>query len=433
MGDWRTYYNEHLMTADKAVQYIKSGDRVINSHMGGAPQVLVDAMVRNHDAYKNVEICSMLTCDGIEYAKEEYRENFHMNPWFVGKPSAKALLDGYGDFTPTHFSEVPYLIRTSMKPDVALITVSEPDEHGYVSLGLSTDYMMESCKLAKTVIAEVNKQCPRLNGDTFLHVTEIQCFVESDRPITPAPITKITEVEKAIGYNCAELIGDGACLQLGLGAIPDAVLGFLEDKKDLGVHSEIIGDGVKHLCELGVINGSRKELNRGKVVATSLYGTKDLFDYANNNPMFELYPVDYTNDVRIISQHSNMVSINSCVEIDMTGQVCSESIGPRQLSGIGGQVDFVRGAKMSKGGKSIIACYATAKGGTISKIVPTLKAGTIVTTSRTDVDYVVTEFGVAHMRGSSLRKRAQELINIAHPDFREQLRDEYKKVYGLPV
>ena len=349
------------------------------------------------------------------------------------KPSAKALLHGYGYFTPTHFSEVPYLIRTSMKPDVALITVSEPDEHGYVSLGLSTDYMMESCKLAKTVIAEVNKQCPRLNGDTFLHVTEIQCFVESDRPITPAPITKITEVEKAIGYNCAELIGDGACLQLGLGAIPDAVLGFLEDKKDLGVHSEIIGDGVKHLCELGVINGSRKELNRGKVVATSLYGTKDLFDYANNNPMFELYPVDYTNDVRIISQHSNMVSINSCVEIDMTGQVCSESIGPRQLSGIGGQVDFVRGAKMSKGGKSIIACYATAKGGTISKIVPTLKAGTIVTTSRTDVDYVVTEFGVAHMRGSSLRKRAQELINIAHPDFREQLRDEYKKAYGLPV
>lgn len=433
MQDWKAYYNDHKMTAEEAVTHIKNGDRVVNSHLGGAPIPIVEALVKNYAAYEGLEFSSMLTSDGIPYADEKYKDHFHMNPWFVGKLSAKALADGYGDFTPSHFSEVPSLLRTVMKPDVALIQVSPPDEHGYVSLGISTDYAIVAARLARTVIAEVNAQCPRLYGDTLMHVTEIECFVETDREIPAAPTPEITEVERAIGNNCAELIHDGDCLQLGIGAIPDAVLGFLDDKKELGVHSEIIGDGVKHLCELGVCTGSRKELHRGKVVATSLNGSKELFRYANSNPVFELYPVDYTNDVRIISQHSNMVSINSCVEVDLTGQVCSEAVGPRQISGIGGQVDFVRGAKMSKGGRSIIACYSTAKGGTISKIVPALKMGTPVTTSRTDVDYVITEYGIAHLRGKTLRQRARELIAIAHPDFRGELREQYKKIYNWEI
>lgn len=430
MQDWKAYYKDHKMTAQEAVTHIKSHDRVINSHLGGAPLPIIEAMLNNHAAYEKVEICCMLTSDGIPYAQEQYKDNFHMNPWFVSGNSAKALAGNYGDFTPTHFSEIPGLLRTTMKPDVALVQVSPPDEHGYVSLGLSTDYMLESVKLARTVIAEVNAQCPRLFGPAMIHVSELDCIVETDRPIPPAPVTQITDVERAIGSFCAELIGDGACLQIGIGAIPDAVLGFLGEKKDLGIHSEIIGDGVKHLVEQGVINGSRKTLNRGKVVCTSLYGTDQLYRLADNNPTFELHPVDYTNDPRIISQNHNVVSINSCVEVDLTGQVCSEAVGPRQISGIGGQVDFVRGAKMSPGGKSIIACYSTAKGGTISKIVAALRPGTPVTTSRTDVDYVVTEFGVAPMRGRSLRERARSLIAVAHPDFRQELREQYKSVYG---
>lgn len=226
------------------------------------------------------------------------------------------------------------------------------------------------------------------------------------------------------------MIKDGDCLQMGIGAIPDAILGFLGDKKGLGIHSEIIGDGVRHLCETGVITGENKEIETGKIVCTSLYGTKALFDYANNNPKFELHPVDYTNDPRVISQISNMVSINSCVEVDLTGQVCAEAVGTRQISGIGGQVDFVRGAKMSKGGRSIIACYSTAKNGTISKIVPRLGAGTPVTTSRTDVDYIITEYGIAEMRGQNLRQRAKNLINVAHPKFREELWEAYREMYG---
>lgn len=428
--DWKKLYRERTMSAQEAVTHIRSGDRVVNSHLVGAPLPVIDAMIKNYQAYENVEISCMLTSDGQPYAEETYKGHFRMNPWFIGKNSAKALEGNYGDFTPSHFSEVPYLLRNMMKPDVALIQVSPPDEAGYVSLGLSTDYSIVAARMARTVIAEVNKKCPRLYGDTKLHVSQIECFVETDREVPPAPVTAITEVEKAVGGYCAELIRDGDCLQMGIGAIPDALLGFLDNKKRLGVHSEIIGDGVQNLYAKGIITGESKEIETGKIVATSLYGTRNLLDCANNNPDFELYPVDYTNDVRIISKISNMVSINSCVEVDLTGQVCAEAIGTRQISGIGGQVDFVRGAKMSEGGRSIIACYSTAKGGSISRIVPMLGAGTPVTTSRTDVDYIVTEYGIAPMRGRTLRARAQALINIAHPDFRDRLKSEYRKLYG---
>lgn len=428
--DWKKLYRERTMSAQEAVTHIRSGDRVVNSHLVGAPLPVIEAMVQNFAAYQNVEISCMLTSDGQPYAEEKYKGHFRMNPWFIGKTSAKALEGNYGDFTPSHFSEVPYLLRNMMKPDVALIQVCPPDEEGYVSLGLSTDYSIVAARLARTVIAEVNQKCPRLHGDTKLHVSQIECFVETDREVPPAPITAITEVEKAVGGYCAELIHDGDCLQMGIGAVPDALLGFLDNKRGLGIHSEIIGDGVANLYAKGVITGENKEIETGKIVATSLYGTRSLLDCANNNPDFELYPVDYTNDVRVISKISNMVSINSCVEVDLTGQVCAEAIGTRQISGIGGQVDFVRGAKMSEGGRSIIACYSTAKGGTISRIVPMLGAGTPVTTSRTDVDYIVTEYGIAPMRGRTLRARARALINIAHPDFRDRLKAEYRKLYG---
>lgn len=432
MENWRTLYQQRLMSADEAVTHIHSGDRVINSHLAGAPLPIVEAMCRNYQAYDRVEIACMLTTDDQPYAQERYKGHFWMNPWFVGKTSAQALAGHYGDFTPCHFSQIPDLLRTAMKPDVALIMCSPPDEEGYVSLGISTDYAIVAARLAPTVIAEVNAQCPRMHGDSRLHVSDLTCIVETDREIPGAAPTRITPVEQAIGGYCAEMIREGDCLQMGIGAIPDAMLGFLESKRGLGIHSEIIGDGVKHLHERGVITGEHKEIETGKVVCTSLHGSRVLWDYVSGNPDFELYPVDYTNDPRVIAQISNMVSINSCVEVDLTGQVNAEAVGGRQISGIGGQVDFIRGARMSKGGRSIIACYATAKGGAVSKIVPALSAGTPVTTSRCDVDYVVTEYGIACMRGASLRQRAQRLIAVAHPDFRDELKAAYRKLYGEP-
>lgn len=430
MSDWKQLYTERKMTAEEAIKHIKNGDRVVIAHLVGAPQPIVDALAEHCEDYRDIKISQMLTNDGQPYADPKVKGHFLLRPMFVGKGNGRAVAEGYGDLIPTHFSDVPYLFENINKPDVALIQVCPPDEDGYVYMGLTADYTYSAAKNARTVIAEVNKQCPRVFGDTKLHVSEIECLVESDRPVVEIPPTVITETERKIAGYCAELVDDGACLQLGIGAIPDAVLGLLEDKKDLGIHSEIIGDGVQRLYEKGVINCSRKEIDTGKIVTTTLFGSKALLNFANNNPVIELRTVDYTNDVRVISQISNMVSINSCVEIDMMGQVASESVGMRQISGSGGQVDFVRGAKMSKGGKSIMACYSTAKGGTISKIVPIMQPGTPITTLRNDVDYVVTEYGIAHMRGLSLHDRARALIAVAHPDFRDKLKFDYEKVYG---
>ena len=428
--NWKEIYNERLTTAEEAVKKIKSNDRVVIGHAVGEPSYVVAKMVENKDQYENVEIVHMVAMGKGEYAQPGMEKHFRHNSIFVGGCTRDAVSSGRGDFTPSFFYEVPKLFRTSMSVDVALIQVTPPDEHGYCSLGVSVDYTKTAAEEAKIVIAQVNDQVPRTMGDTFLHVSEIDCFVEYSAPLIELGAPRIGEIEKAIGENCARLVSDGDTLQLGIGAIPDAVLLFLKDKKDLGIHSEMFSDGVVELFESGVVTNKKKTLHPGKMIVAFLMGSKKLYDFVNNNPMVEMYSVDYVNNPTVIMKNDNMVSINSCVQVDLMGQVCSESIGIKQISGEGGQVDFVRGVTMAKNGKSIMAMPSTAAKGTVSKIVPFLDEGAAVTTSRNDVDYVVTEFGVAHLKGKTLRDRASALINIAHPDFKEELVKEYERRFS---
>ena len=361
------------------------------------------------------------------YCLPENAGHFRHNSLFVGGSTRKAVESGQGDFTPCFFFEIPRLFHTTLLVDVALVSVTPPTPEGKVSLGVSCDYTVEAVKSAKTVIAQVNPSMPYTYGSTELPVEDIDVFVEHDQPVIELPQGRIGDVEKAIGSNCATLIPDGATLQLGIGAIPDAVLLFLKDKKDLGIHSEMFSDGVVELAEAGVITNAKKTLKPGKFVVTFLMGTKRLYDFVNNNPNVEMQPVDYVNDPYVVAQNDDLISINSCVQIDLMGQVASESVGLKQISGTGGQVDFVRGASASKGGVSIMAFPSTAAKGTVSKIVPFLDHGTAVTTCRCDVDYAVTEYGIAHLKGETLRTRARNLIAIAHPDFRAPLIEEFEK------
>ena len=328
------------------------------------------------------------------------------------------------------FFRVPALFKEDLPVDVALIQVSIPDEHGFCSFGVSNDYTKPAAKYAKLVIAEVNNKMPRTMGDSFIHVSEIDYIVESNHQIIELKPPKIGDVEKAIGEHCASLIEDGSTLQLGIGAIPDAVLLFLKDKKDLGIHSEMISDGVVELVEAGVITNKAKTIHPGKIVVTFLMGTQRLYDFVNNNPMVEMYSVDYVNDPTVIMKNSKMISINSCVQVDLMGQVASETVGLKQISGVGGQVDFVRGSNMCIDGKSIMAMSSTAAQGKISKIVPLLDEGSAVTTGRNDVNYVVTEYGIAKLKGKNLKNRARALINIAHPDFKDGLVLEFEKRFN---
>lgn len=425
--DWKEIYKERTMTAEEAVKKIKSGNRVVIGHAVGEPSHVVEKMVQNKDQYENVEIVHMVAMGKGEYAQPGMEKHFKHNSIFVGGCTREAVNGGRGDFTPCFFYEVPKLFKTTLPVDVALIQVTPPDDHGYCCLGVSIDYTMTAAKEAKLVIAQVNDQMPRTMGDTFLHVSEIDCFVEHSAPIIELGLPKIGDVERAIGENCAALVQDGDTLQLGIGAIPDAVLLFLKDKKNLGIHSEMFSDGVVELVEAGVVTNCKKTFHPGKMIVTFLMGTKRLYDFVNNNPAVEMYSVDYVNNPTVIMKNDNMVSINSCVQVDLMGQVCSESVGLKQISGVGGQVDFVRGATLSKNGRSIMAMPSTAAKGTISKIVPLLDEGATVTTSRNDVDYVVTEFGVAKLKGKTLKQRAAALINIAHPKFRDELNKEFEK------
>lgn len=425
---WKEVYNSKLVSAKEAVSKIKSGDRLVTGHAVGEPSILIDEMVANKESYENVEIVHMVAMGKAEYAQPGMEKYFKHNSIFVGGTTRDAVSSGRGDFTPCFFSEVPKMFKQGYLPvDVALIQVSTPDEHGYCSFGVSNDYTKPAAESAKTIIAEVNDQMPRTMGDSFIHVSEIDYMVEVSHPVIELKPPKISDVEKAIGENCAALIEDGSTLQLGIGAIPDAVLLFLKDKKDLGIHSEMISDGVVELVEAGVITNKQKTIHPGKIVVTFLMGTKRLYDFVNNNPMVEMYSVDYVNDPCVIMQNNKMVSINSCVQVDFMGQVASESVGLTQISGVGGQVDFVRGANMCKNGKSIMAMPSTAAKGKVSKIVPLLDEGAAVTTSRNDVDYVVTEYGIAQLKGKTLKDRARALINIAHPNFRPSLIEEFEK------
>lgn len=426
--NWKEAFRDKLVTADAAVKHIKSGDRVVTGHCIGEPSALIAALVANKNQYENVELLHMVSMGKGEYAKPGMEKHFRHNALFVSSSTRDAVDEGRADYTPTFFHEVPGLFKRNILPvDVALITLSTPDKNGYSSLGVSVDYTKSAVECARLVIAQINENMPRTFGDSLVPLSEIDYLVEENVPLVELMPPKITDVEKAIGNNCAKLIADGSTLQLGIGAIPDAVLSFLKDKKNLGIHSEMISDGVVELVDSGVITNSNKALHKGKIIVTFLMGTKRLYDFADNNPMVELHPVDYVNNPLVIMKNNKMVSINSCVQVDLMGQVASETIGFRQFSGVGGQVDFVRGVSMSEDGISIIAMPSTASNGKISRIAPTLDYGAAVTTSRNDVDYIVTEFGIGRMKGKTLKDRGRELIAIAHPDFKPLLIEEWER------
>lgn len=426
---WKEEYRIKCVTADEAVKHIKSGDRLIFSHAAGEATTITDAMMRNKEQYENVEIVHYIPLGKAEYCLPENAKHFRHNTFCAGGKTRDAINGPRGDFTPGFFYEMPTYFDSTLPVDVAIVQTSRPDKHGYVSLGLSVDYAKHAVETAKMVIIEANDQCPRSHGDCFVHISDVDYVVETSRPLLELQPTKITDVERAIGENCASLVEDGSTLQLGIGAIPDSVLLFMDKKKDLGLHSEMLSDSIVPLVEKGVLNGKKKGLNDGLLVAAFAMGTRRLYDFMDDNPSVYMAPITYVNDPRVIAKHNKVISVNSCVQVDFFGQVCAESVGPRQISGVGGQVDFVRGATMSPGGKSIIACTSTAGGGKISKIVPFLTPGAAVTTSRNDVNYVVTEYGIAQLKGKTLKQRSRELINIAHPDFRDQLKDEFEKLY----
>lgn len=420
-ANWKETYNKRLTTADEAVKLIKSGNRVSIGHNVAEPAHLIEALVRNKAQYENVELTHMITIAKAEYAQTGMEKHFRHISQFIGGATRNTVKAGHGDYVPCFFSQIPYQLDTTLKPDVAMVCLSPPDEHGYCSFGVSVDYTKHSTEVAPLVIAQINKHMPRTMGDSFIHISDVDVIVEFDEPLLELPPPQISDIERAIGEHCAKLIDDGACLQLGIGAIPDAVLLFLKDKKDLGIHSEMFSDGVVELVEAGVITNARKNFLKGKMVATFLMGTKRLYDFVDNNPSVAMYPSTYTNNPAIAGQNDNLISINSCVQVDLLGQVCSEMVGETQISGVGGQVDFVRAAAISKGGRSIIAMPSTAGGGKISKIVPRLDEGAVVTTSRNDVEFVITEYGVADLKYKTVRDRARLLINIAHPKFRDDL------------
>ena len=421
MNNWRELYQKKIVSASQAAAQVKSGDRVVTGHACGEPAALIDALMERAPELENVEIVHMVAMGPAKYAQPGMEKSFRHNALFVGGSTRKAVEEQRADFTPCFFSEIPRLFRQRMLPaDVTLLQVTPPDENGFCSYGVSADYTQAAAECARTVIAQMNNCVPRTGG-AKIHLDAIHFIVEQDQPLIELPPPKIGDIEKAIGENIARLIPDGATLQLGIGAIPDAVLLFLKDKKDLGIHSEMFSDGVVVLAEAGVITNRKKTLHPGKFMATFLMGTKKLYDFVNNNPNVELQPVDYINDPFIIGQHDNMISINSALQVDLMGQVNAEMLGSRQFSGVGGQVDFIRGASRSLNGKSIIALPATAAGGKISRIACELDKCAAVTTSRNDVHYVVTEYGVADLRGKSLRQRAKALIAISHPNFRDSL------------
>lgn len=425
--DWRNLYKNRLSTPQQAIQAIRSNHRVVLGHAAAVPVDTLKALVAHKDNYHNVEIAHMYCLGEGAYMFPEMQGHFRHNAVFVGGNARTAIEENRADYTPCFFHEIPRLFTHGpLHPDVAIIQLSQPDAEGYCSFGVSSDYTKPAAHAASVIIAEINDQMPFIGGDNLIHVSELDYIIETSNPLYELPVGSLGATELAIGKHCASLVEDGSTLQLGIGSIPDAVLKSLGDKKQLGIHTEMFSDGVVELVEKGVITGEKKTLHQGKLVATFLMGSSRLYDFVNHNPDVLMFPASYVNDPMVIARNHKMVSINSCVEIDLMGQVVSESIGTRQISGVGGQVDYVRGVCMA-GGISVMAMPSTAAGGKVSRIVPFLGRGAAVTTSRNDVRYVVTEFGIAQLWGKTLRQRAESLIRIAHPDFREQLTEATEK------
>ena len=427
---WQEIYQSKLTTAEEAIKLIHDDDKVVSGFACGEPLHIVRALAEHYKEYNNVEIISMLTLVESPWSTDEFKGHIKLNTLFASKSTRAAVNSGNSEFTTSHFYEIPEIIKNYICPRVSIVMVSPPDEHGYVSFGTTVDYTKGTTDYCDIVIAQVNKHMPRTFGNSIKHVRDFTCFVEYDEPLPEVIGGEISDVEMEIGKYCASLINDGDCLQLGIGGIPNAVCLQLKDKKDLGLHSELVGDGVVPLLESGVINNKRKVVNNGRTVLGAAFGSKILCDYINNNPSVEMHPIDYVNNPIEIAKNDNMVSINSCLQVDLLGQVVSDTIGLSQFSAVGGQVDFVRGATMSKGGRSIIAMPSTARKGTVSRIVPIITEGSAVTTPRNDVNYVVTEYGIAQLKGKTLKERTKELIRISHPKFRPSLVLEYKKRFG---
>lgn len=421
-------YSRKLTTADEAVKIIKSGDNVVIQPGCAVPLELIRAMVGRKEELENVTIYHILIVGDLPYVNPGMEKHFRHKAFFTGANVRQAVHEGRAEFIPIFLSEVPLLFKRNIVPvDVALLNVSPPDEHGFCSYGVDVGTIKTAAEKAKIIIAQVNTEMPRSLGDSFIHINKIHHIVEHSQPIQELPQVdpntseEMLEIYDTIGKNTAELIEDGATLQMGIGAIPDSVMKYLRGRKNLGIHTEMFSDGIIDLVEEGIVNGEEKSIHRGKIISGFVLGTNRLFRFIDNNPVIEFHPQEYVNDPFVIAQNKKMVAINSAIEIDITGQVCADSIGTKIFSGIGGQVDFIRGAAHSEGGKPVIALPSITKDGKYSRIVPQLRPGAGVVTSRGDVHFVITEYGTAHLFGKSLKDRAKELIKIAHPKFRDEL------------
>lgn len=435
--NWQDMCRARITTPDEAVKAIKSGDRVFLTGNASVPLPLLDALLRRAPELKAVEVCHPLTICPDDYVSPAMEGHLRINSMFISANVRKAINQGRADFTPVMLSEFPLLFKNGHLPlDVALIHVSPPDADGYCSMGAESGLTISAAEVSKLVIAMVNEQMPRTLGDTAMHIDRMHLVVPCNTPLFEMPMGGDADqkVVEKVAAHIAQLIPDGATMQLGIGALPNAVLKFLFEKKDLGIHSELISDGVMDLVEAGVVNGSRKTLHPGKIICGFLLGTRRLYDWVNNNPLVELHRTEYVNDPFVVAQNDRMVAINSAIEVDLTGQVCADSIGPKMYSSVGGQLDFIYGSSRAKGGVPIIALPSTSTlrdGSVVSKIVPMLKLGAGVVTSRNHVHYVVTEFGAAELYGKTVRQRTRALINIAHPQFREEITAKARELHYL--